>query len=60
MCGMRGSSNFCLRGGGGGRTEFHKKRFRQLVGPQTYLHWVQRPQHVNHGINCQFQRKLYL
>ena len=35
MTDMRGSSNFCLNGGGGGgRTESDRKRLCQLVGPQ--------------------------
>ena len=57
MTDMRGSSNFRLSGGGGGGGQ--EKRLCQLFGPQTYLQWVHRPQHVNSGINCQYQRKLY-
>ena len=57
MTDMRGSSNFRLRGREGGRTESdRKKRLCQRFGPQTYLQWVHRPQHVNSGINCQYQR----
>ena len=53
MIDMCGSSNFRLRGG---RTESDRKRLKncQLVGPQTYLQWVQRPRLVYSGINCQF------
>ena len=62
MTDMRGSSNFHLRGwvggggggGGGGRAESDRKSLCQLFGPQTYLQWVQRPQLVYSGINCQF------
>ena len=43
----------------GGRTESDRIRLCQLFGPQTYLQWVQRPQLVYSGFNCQFQRKLY-
>ena len=59
MTDMRGSSNFRLRGGGGGRTESDSKKAMSTCGPQTYLQWVYRPQLVYSGINCQFQRKLY-
>ena len=55
MTDMRGSSNFHLRGGGGGGQDI----ICQLFGPQTYLQWVHRSQHVNSGINWQYQRKLY-
>ena len=55
MTDMRGSSNFRLRGGGGGgRTESDRKMLCQPFGPQTYLQWVQRPRLVYSGINCQF------
>ena len=56
MTDMRGSSNFHLRGGGegGGRAESDRKSLCKLFGPQTYLQWVQRPQLVYSGINCQF------
>ena len=55
---MRGSSDFCL-GGGGGRTESDRNRLRLLFGTQTYLQWVQSPQLVYRGFNRHFQRKLY-
>ena len=54
MTDMRGSSNFRLWGGVGGQDIIC-----QLVGPQTYLQWVHCSQHVNSGINWQYQRKLY-
>ena len=47
MTGMRGSSNFRLRERGGGRTESDRKMLCQLLGPQTYPQWVQRPQFVH-------------
>ena len=36
-----------------------KKMLCQLIGPQAYLQWVQRPQLVYRGFIFHFQRKLY-
>ena len=59
MTDMRGSSYFRLTGGGGRGAGQNLTGICQLFGPQTYLQWVHRPQHVNSGVNCQYQRKLY-
>ena len=61
MTDMRGSSNFRLRlgRGGGAGQNLTGKNTLSTIWSHTYLQWVHRPQHVNSGINCQYQRKLY-